>query len=221
MTRSLLNLVVPKSAGIKLLLTFLLLVSVLFVSVMLTWDRQALSYRDTIPDRERFITDFAPVIGNQWQTSEISNQREDLLGWASSLLGSSSMSNYINATGNPVYVAQHVSNYMGSAQALERYHQFDERIFNYQFGVPPSRQQYPYQDLEFVTSTNPNADESRIACSEVFDDSQIRDVQCGGLFLYDDYLVYIDVFTKRDFIEYLTTDDLVMIFSSIDAAFEG
>jgi len=165
------------------------------------------------------ITDYSFVLGSEWETSSIAIDNADLIDLSRYRVNTRSLSNFIHDTDNPVFVVQHVYRYNENDHAYQMYESFNERVFVYNFGVPPSNQEFSYQDVNLLQNTNPNASKKRIACKEVFENTVLRNVQCGAFFLYGHYIVYIDAIIRRDFTDYVSLDQLIDIYSHIDSVF--
>lgn len=187
----------------KYLTSFLILLA----AVILITSRPRLPRQDV----RYAILDIPSILGDSWNTTGVRQPEllEDLAGRPASLIGRAE----IEARREDefaVFIAQFVFLYAEEAEALTRYVIQDEVIF-YEFPDRPER--YPWKDIEI--GLNLNADEYHIACRD--DDASALNTRCTAILLYGRHVVYFNMWTMRNGIEYISSQDMDRIFSEIDA----
>ncbi len=165
-----------------------------------------------LDDSQKYVIDFSPLLGEEWEVSRPFQDDESIVGWDFNLAGRTVLSTYYSSD-HLAYVTHHVLSYPNDETALKGYLDIEERVIVYDYGVPPSRQDYSYEDIQFSANTNPHADKQHIACLVV---SNLNNTECVGLFLYDNHVVFADISTIVDSVEYLTMADIQKVFSAID-----
>jgi hypothetical protein len=165
-----------------------------------------------LDDSEKYVIDFSPLLGEEWEVSRPFQDDESIVGWDFNVAGRTVLSTYYSSA-HLAYVTQHVISYPNDETALKGYLEVEERVIVYDYGVPISRQDYSYKDIRFPANTNSHADKQRIACKVV---SKLNNTECVGLFLYSNHVIFADIFRVRNSVEYLTMADLQKIFSAID-----
>jgi hypothetical protein len=170
-------------------------------------------------DSSEYLVDFSSLLETNWASFHLASRSEDILGWHSSIVGTSVASTR-NLQNESAFIRQQVITYSSRDNARKRYLAQQERVFVYNYGVPPQRQRFPYKSITFDTDTNPNAEKYYIGCKDIYDNFQedkLIDVSCGGIFLYGNHVVFLDIdLMGDDYIIYLTEGDLVNIFSAVD-----
>jgi hypothetical protein len=163
-----------------------------------------------LDDSQKYVIDFSPLLGEEWEVSDPVRNDEDIVGWDVNVAGRTFLTTYrLQGEGA---VTHEVISYPNVEVALARYLKQEALVFVYDYGVPPSRQDYSYEDVTFSINTNPHADKQRIACKVI----RKIEVQCAGLFLYGNHVVFVNTYRVRNFVEYVTMVDLQRIFSAID-----
>ena len=78
---------------------------------------------------------------------------------------------------------------------------------------PTSPKDTPWNDIEI--GSHLNADEYHIACRD--DDASALDTRCTAILLYGRHVVYFNMWTMRNGIEYISIQDMESLFIEIDA----
>ncbi len=159
--------------------------------------------------------DFSTLFNSSWETvPEYRLGNEDMLGRNRSI--GEHVVVGVHHTSNPLaYIRQHLIVYSSVQTARKKYSEQVDWIFIRNFGVPVSRQIYSYVQLELPSGLVTMADEYEVACL----DSGFN-VQCGALFLHQNYVIYLDLFTMRNDVEYLTDTELFSIIAAINSRLE-
>jgi hypothetical protein len=165
-----------------------------------------------LDDSEKYVIDFSPLLGKEWEVSRPFQDDESIVGWDFNLAGRTVLSTYYTSD-HLAYVTHHVLSYPNDGTALNGYFDIEDWVIVRDYGVPPSRQVYSYEDIQFPANTNPHADKQRIACVVV---SNLNNTECVGLLVYDNHVVFAAISTIVDSIEYVTMTGLQKVFSAID-----
>ena len=157
------------------------------------------------------ILDIPSILGDSWNTTGVRQPEvlEDLEGRPSSLIGRAEIEAR-HEDDFAVFIDQLVFLYGEEDEALARYMIQDEVIF-YEF--PDRLERYPWNDIEI--GSNLNADE---IISLVGMTMHLRWILAAPRFLlYGRHVVYFNMWTMRNGIEYISIQDMESLFNEIDA----
>ena len=156
------------------------------------------------------ILDIPAILGDSWNTTGVRQPEllEDLTGRPSSLIGRAEIEAR-HEDDFAVFIAQFVFLYAEEDEALTRYMIQDEVIF-YEF--PDRLERYPWNDIEI--GSHLNADEYHIACRD--DNASALDTRCTAILLYDRHVVYFNMWTMRNGMEYISIQDMESLFDEIN-----
>jgi hypothetical protein len=98
--------------------------------------------------------------------------------------------------------------YTDALSARERYDIQNEVIF-FQFNSP-------LQDTHLVDSSTPNKDVGHSKCRQGMLQDGTKNTRCTTILLYGRYIVYVNMFTQRNDIEYVDDEMMTDIFAIID-----
>jgi hypothetical protein len=163
-------------------------------------------------DLRSIVVNIPLILGNSWSTDGPREPQllEDLKGRPPSLIGRADIEaghidNYATFIDHSVFL------YVSAHDARERYDIQDEVIF---YQLPDGRERYFWSNMNITT--NLNADEQHIACKEIIPDDLLLDIRCTGIFLYGRYIAYVNMWTTRDGVQYISTQEMERLFSEID-----
>lgn len=157
-------------------------------------------------DSQNYLISLTDILGDKWQQEDIISDINDIRGTNSSIAGATRIRAF-NKDNQYATINYHSIAYMNDEVARERYFIQEEWIFDYDFGVPPSIQIFSYRDIPLPEPFNIGADEYRIACKDIYDLDRLIETRCGALFLYGNHVAFLDAFTMRDSVNYLSLDD--------------
>lgn len=166
---------------------------------------------DRLDNSKNYVIDFSSLLGGNWLVmDQVLKDDEDIAGWDAAIAGRTQLWTY-HSQNNLAYIKHHVITYADQQEAHDRYF-IQLPILVSLLGGRISDPQFPYQERVFPTETNPKADNYYIACQGL----ETTQLQCDGLFLYENHVVYVDTFPVRDSVRYLSEKELMSIFSAID-----
>jgi hypothetical protein len=162
---------------------------------------------------ERFLINISAALGENWDNESVHQWgKEDFLGTDISIIA-----HYVtgahHAENNLAYIRQHIILYRDYQSALSRYQAQHEWIFVYNFGVPPSRQIFSFEELELPEATIAYADSYRVECLQT-----IVDNQCIALIHYKNLVLVIDAFLVRDGRLFLEETDFARIINLVESS---
>ncbi|MBN1967266.1 MAG: hypothetical protein JW910_21615 [Anaerolineae bacterium] len=164
-----------------------------------------------LDDSVAYVVEFAVLLGPEWQATAIYRPDEDIMGWHWDLAGvavqgTRHRDNELAGIGLNVYT------YVNEDAARERYDEIEEWAIVYMFGVPPSRQSFPNQDIALPGLAPLHANEHRIVCSQI----PVIETKCKALLRYGNHIVWITAYLIRNSTLYLTQGDFAAIINAVD-----
>jgi hypothetical protein len=162
-------------------------------------------------DLRNLVVNIPLVLGSNWSTdgSREPEPLEDFKGRPASLIGRADVE--ARHTDNyATFIDHSVLMYTSADSALERY-DIQEQVIFYQ--RLDGRESYPWHDVNLGVDLS--ADKQHIACKEIIPDDSLLDVRCTGLFLYGRYIAYVNMWTTRDGVQYISVQDMERLFSEI------
>lgn len=184
---------------------------VLFFLLFYATQIQEREERAKLDDSQEYLIDLSELLGDEWHSGGVGRSTDDARGWHSSIAGTS-FHNASHTQNRLAGVGQSITTYVDAEQARERYFVQEDWIFLRNLGVPPST----YEDISLPSDTTLRADEYRIACKDIYLDHALIEIRCVGLFLYENHIVRVSGYTMRDFVRYLSMNDLAMIINAVD-----
>lgn len=165
-----------------------------------------------LDDSQNYVIDFSLLLGEGWKVSNLIKDDEDISSWDINIAGRTQLWTY--SVRNPLAnVRHHVITYSNIDHALQRYLRQEGFVFGNHHSVSTNQPSFSYENINFPINTNPHADKQHIACLVV---PKLNNTECAGLFLYGNHVIFADISTIVDSVEYLTMTDLQKIFSAID-----
>lgn len=101
----------------------------------------------------------------------------------------------------PGVIHQHIISYKDKSEAQKRYVVQKEWIFDFDSGVPPSRQKFSYERSEILHKNE--AQDAYFACKD-----SLVEIRCGFIALYHENVVFVDFYVKRNNILYIEESKL-------------
>jgi hypothetical protein len=126
-----------------------------------------------------------------------------------------------NIQNHSAMIDQKVFGFSDASHAKEQYRVFETFEFADSFpGNPPKGPTFTYKNWERGPNLKIQADRYRIACMDMYEASnpaKTIQTECKAIFLYNNYLIYINMWPMRNYSTYLSSDDLATIFKAVDA----
>lgn len=158
------------------------------------------------------VVDYASFLGEGWtvNTPRIIHRREDPIGRTRNVVSSSS---YVIRNKNEYYsfIDYHVTEYENAKTAEGHYPEIVQYLFR--SSLYDEDAQTLYLD---ISKTNPNAQEREIYCHASYSLHLLEEMQCEGVFLYSEFIVYINIFPTRNYNTFLNLKEIESIFRLAD-----
>jgi hypothetical protein len=147
------------------------------------------------------FADLQSVLGEAWRNSDVLTLNHDMRGISYSMVSHNVMTTVIEGVKFPSVINQHIISYKDKSEAQKRYMVQKEWIFDFDSGVPPSRQKFSYKQLEILHKNE--AQDAYFACKD-----SLVEMKCGFIALYDENVVFVDFYVKRNKVLYLEEGQL-------------
>lgn len=213
-----------KKRTIIFLLGFPILICVLpfLIIFSLTYIRQ-MSNIPTPDISDDYLIDISTLLGSYWQiSSQESDIRsmEDLRGESAGVRGTISRTTR-NVQNRDAFIYQLVIRYSEEADVYQRFLIQQDFAFTDGFvGATSTRATSHWENYTFSQPMDLNADEYRIACENINEEVQANvpsHTRCAAIFSYGNYIIYFNMWPRRDSITYLSPNQISDIVNEVDS----
>jgi len=173
------------------------------------------NYSFGINELKIFALDLENLLDSDWKIEEIYIDEDRDFGGIS--IEGHIVVTASHKSGSSYYtnIKQRIIVYDTNETARYNYSQQVEWIFTLNRGVPLSQQIVSYKDIILPSDLTLNVDEYHLACLD-----SIFSMECGVFFLFDNYVIYLDVYLTRNGIEYLSKVEFFNLIREINNLIE-
>lgn len=158
----------------------------------------------------RFIFDISSYTDSNWTDPELHclKSKEDLEGVKASVKFQMVNSSF-HSVNQLVRITQRIIVYVNPNTSSEAYESQRNWIFTFQKGIPPSNQDFEYNDIQIRQDLS--AEQYHVACIDL----ELR-IRCEALMRYENVVVFLEVILMSNDVEYLSRDDFLNMVMEVD-----